>query len=97
MFVLGFLGMALLKTLGLIPDLSFHNAVLVGEGTRTLNLAQAAEQISRICIVLSMAGVGLETRFSAMRQTGAKPLVASLVAALAVALLVLSLVQWLKV
>jgi uncharacterized integral membrane protein (TIGR00698 family) len=97
MFVLGFLGMALLKTLGLIPELSFHNAALVGGGTRTLNLAQAAEHISRFCIVLSMAGVGLETRFSAMRQTGAKPLVASLIAALAVALLVLSLVQWLEV
>jgi len=97
MFVLGFLAMALLKTLGLIPELSFHNAALVGEGTRTVNLSQAAEQVSRFCIVLSMAGVGLETRFSAMRQTGAKPFVASLIAALAVALLVLSVVQWLKV
>ena len=96
-FVLGFLGMALLKTLGLIPELSFHNSALMGEGTRTLNLAQVAEQVSRFCIVLSMAGVGLETKFSAMRQTGAKPFVASLIAALAVALLVLSLVQWLKV
>lgn len=95
-FVLGFLGMALLKTLGFIPELTFSNAAFVSEGVHKFSLAQTCEQVSRFCIVLSMAGVGLETKFSAMRQTGAKPFVASLIAALAVAVLVLSLVQWLK-
>jgi uncharacterized integral membrane protein (TIGR00698 family) len=97
MFVLGFLGMALLKTLGLIPDLTVHNTAFLGDGAHTLNLGAAAEHVSRFCIVISMAGVGLETKFSAMKQTGAKPVIASLVAALAVAVLVLCLIEWLKI
>jgi len=93
MFVLGFVGMALLKTLGLIPELTVHNAAFVGQGAHTLNLALAAEQVSKFCIVISMAGVGLETKFSAMKQTGMKPFVASLLVALVVAVLILSLIR----
>jgi uncharacterized membrane protein YadS len=40
-----------------------------------------------------MAGVGLETRFAALRRTGVKPFVASLLAALAIAVLLLVLIR----
>jgi uncharacterized membrane protein YadS len=40
-----------------------------------------------------MAGVGLETKFSAMRQTGLKPFAASLLAVLMVAVVVLMLIK----
>ena len=93
MFVLGFVGMALMNTLGLLPELTVRHAALLGEGAHTITLASAAEQGSRFCILLSMAGVGLETKFSAMRQTGLKPFAASLVAVLLVAVVVLILIK----
>jgi uncharacterized integral membrane protein (TIGR00698 family) len=95
MFVLGFLGMALLRTIGLIPDVTFHlpNATLFGTSNPTLDLAGLFENISKYCIVISMAGVGLETKFSAMKQTGAKPFLASLLAALLIGVLILGLIK----
>jgi len=96
-FVLGFVGMALLNTLGFIPELTVHDAALMGDGPRTLNLAMVAEQISKYCIIISMAGVGLETKFAAMKQTGLKPFAASLFVSLVVTVVVLSLIKALGV
>ena len=95
-FVLGFLGMALLNTAGLLPQITAHipaSSVLTS-GDRHINTASFLEQISKICIVISMAGVGLETKFAAMRQTGLKPFVASLLAVLVVAAMVLGLIRF---
>src|SRR5438093_2184712 len=92
-FVVGFLAMALLQTLGLLPDLTFHVTQGVLQGEHDLKLTGLAEQISKICITISMAGVGLETKFAAMRQTGLKPFGASLAAVLVVALMVLALIK----
>jgi uncharacterized integral membrane protein (TIGR00698 family) len=97
MFVLGFVAMALLNTLGLLPELTLRHASWLGEGVHTVALATAAEQISRFCIIISMAGVGLETRFAAMRQTGLKPFAASSLAVLFVAVLVLVLIKALRI
>jgi uncharacterized integral membrane protein (TIGR00698 family) len=95
MFVLGFLAMALLKTGGFLPDLTLHvqKGWFLSAGERNLSLAGSFEQISKILITISMAGVGLETKFAAMRQTGLKPFVASLVAVVVVAVLVLALIK----
>jgi uncharacterized integral membrane protein (TIGR00698 family) len=95
MFVLGFLAMALLKTLGLLPDLTVHLAQnpFFNPGAHTVNVGWAAEQISKICITISMAGVGLETKFASMRQTGLKPFAASLIAVLVLAALLLFLIR----
>jgi uncharacterized integral membrane protein (TIGR00698 family) len=93
MFLFGFMAMALLKTLGLIPDVTFHSSAIFGPGDHPWSLGNAAEQTSKFCIAVSMAGVGLETKFNAMRQTGLKPFVASLIAVLAVATLVLALIK----
>ena len=94
MFVLGFLGMALLKTFDLLPHLTFNggNGIL-SAGEHRYGVAQLADYISKFCITVSMAGVGLETKFASMRQTGLKPLVASLIAVIIVAALVLVLIQ----
>jgi len=99
MFVLGFLAMALLKTGGLLPDLTFHieKVWFLNGGDHTASLAGVFEQISKILITISMAGVGLETKFSAMRQTGMKPLVASLVAVVILATLILVLIRALNI
>ena len=92
-FVVGFLAMALLQTLGLLPDLTFHVTQGVLQGEHDLKLTGLAEQISKICITISMAGVGLETKFAAMRQTGLKPFGASLAAVVVVATLILVLIR----
>jgi len=94
MFVLGFLAMALLKTFGLIPDLTFHvTDGLLKAGDHNVSLAGLAEQLSKFCIVISMAGVGMETKFASMKQTGLKPFAASLFAVVVVALLILGLIH----
>jgi uncharacterized integral membrane protein (TIGR00698 family) len=94
MFVLGFLGMALLKTCGLIPDVTFHGGTrLLNPGEHSYSLATIAETISKFCIVISMAGVGLETKFSAMKQTGLKPLGAAFFAIVVIAGLILVLIR----
>jgi uncharacterized integral membrane protein (TIGR00698 family) len=97
MFVLGFIGMALLKTLGLIPEITLHDAAFFNPGVHTWKLSDLAEQTSKFCIAVSMAGVGLETKFSAMRQTGLKPFMASLIAVVVVAILVLALIKLLGI
>lgn len=94
MFVIGFLAMALLKTFGLIPDVTFHGGKgVLNAGDHNVSLGGVAEQISKFCIVISMAGVGLETKFASMRATGLKPLAASLFAVVVVALLILGLIR----
>jgi uncharacterized membrane protein YadS len=99
MFVLGFLGMALLKTLGWLPELTvrFADGALTSESVHKLSVGGLAEAISRFCILISMAGVGLETKFASMRQTGWKPLLASFLAVVAVAVLVLVLIKSLAI
>ena len=97
-FVFGFLGMALLRTLGILPDLTIHlrHAVFLGRFDYSLNFANFAQEISKVCIIASMAGVGLETRFSAMRQIGLRPFLAGLFAATVIAGMVLGAVMFLK-
>jgi uncharacterized integral membrane protein (TIGR00698 family) len=96
MFVFGFLAMAMARTVGLLPDLYFINSTFFGGGTYTMNLAHSFEELSKYCIVISMAGVGLETKFSAMKQTGLKPFLASLIAAVVIACLILALIKGLN-
>lgn len=87
MFILGFLAMALLRTIGWLPSLTVHvpaNAVW-GAGEHTLSLQQLCETASKLLIIAAMAAVGLETRLSALRQTGWRPLLLSIVAAAGIA------------
>ena len=57
-FVLGFVAMALLNTLGWLPDLTLRHAAWMSAGAHSMTLTSAADQVSRFCILLSMAGVG---------------------------------------
>ena len=57
LFVLGFLGMALLRTVGVIDKAT----------------AASIDDVAKLCILLALAGVGLSTRVSQMRTVGATP------------------------
>jgi uncharacterized integral membrane protein (TIGR00698 family) len=95
LFVLGLLGMVVLRTLGLVPDLTIHlpKESLVGASNHTLSLVTLLREISNFCIVLSMAGVGLETRLSLLKRIGPRPFLAGFIGAVTIAAFVLALVQ----
>jgi uncharacterized integral membrane protein (TIGR00698 family) len=63
-FVVGFLAMALLNSVGAIGRLS---------GVIGHDLGAILRETSRAMILVALAGVGLSTRLQAMRQTGWKP------------------------
>ena len=79
LFVVGFLAMAGLRTLG---DLT------AGSGWLTLGAWEAAVDVlassSRICLILAMAAVGLSTDLRCMRSLGFAPLMVGLAAAVTV-------------
>ncbi len=99
LFVVGFLGMALLRTLGFLPELTVQmpHAAVGGPVNFDLSVAAGAQRVSEWCIVASMAGVGLETKFAALRQTGLKPLAAGALAALCITVVILALIHYLGV
>lgn len=80
-FVLGFLLMALLRTLGWLPSFTI--------GSHHVNTAALCDQVSRYLIIAAMAAVGLETRFAALRRTGPRPFALGAVASLVICALVI--------
>lgn len=64
LFVIGFLVMAWLNTIGVLRHLSHY---VGGDLVKTL------QDTARVLILVALAGVGLSTRLEAMRRTGAKP------------------------
>jgi uncharacterized integral membrane protein (TIGR00698 family) len=93
MFIFGFLAMALLRSLGWLPEMTFNKPAFFPSNGAPVSLASVCDTFSKYCIVISMAGVGLETRFSAMRQTGWKPFIASFIAVLVIATGILGLIK----
>jgi uncharacterized integral membrane protein (TIGR00698 family) len=72
LFVIGFLAMAALNSLGLFRELSLRaGRDLVGD----------AQWLARVLILVALAGVGFSTRLDAMRKTGLRPLYIGLIVA----------------
>jgi uncharacterized membrane protein YadS len=85
LFVVGFLALALVNTLGGIRALS------AAAGTDVTVWLQYA---AKFLILVALAGVGLSTRFAAMRKTGMKPFYVGLATATATATASLLLIRW---
>jgi uncharacterized integral membrane protein (TIGR00698 family) len=85
-FVLGFLALALLNSVGALGALS---AVLGRD------LTADARSASKLLVLVALAGVGLGTRLSVMRRTGFRPLAVGLATATTVSALSLLLIRWL--
>lgn len=98
-FVFGFLALALLRTLGWLPDFTVHMSQAAGVGAvqRDFSMATIAQAGANFFIVMSMAGVGLETKLTAMKQTGFRPFLAAAVSALIIAAVVLGLIKLLGI
>jgi len=58
-FILGFLALALINSLGFVP----------------VGVSQALKEISRFLMVVALSAIGLKTDLSAMKQSGFKPMV----------------------
>ena len=76
LFVLGFLGMALLNTFGVFPK----------------QVVATFDQGAKALILVALVGVGLSTDFGQMRKVGLKPLYLGLITATLLSGLVLLLI-----
>jgi uncharacterized integral membrane protein (TIGR00698 family) len=86
MFVLGFLLVALLNTIGVFAWL----------GSRLhRDLAHDLQEVSRFLILIALSGVGLSTRLSAMRKIGATPFLIGFATAATTATASYFLIRWL--
>lgn len=91
-FVLGFLAIALLRTIGWVPDVTFHIAqsALWGAGSHDVSLVKVCDAASKFLIVTAMAAVGLETSVTSLRRTGMRPLLLGLTASVVISAVILS-------
>jgi uncharacterized integral membrane protein (TIGR00698 family) len=88
-FVLGFLAMSLLRTLGDIGDQPF--GILTPETWSSV--IDVATRTATICLAVAMAAVGLGTSFTRLRGLGTRPLAVGLAAAILVGVVSFLLVR----
>jgi uncharacterized integral membrane protein (TIGR00698 family) len=92
-FVLGFLGMAVLRTLGVAAGVLPQST-----SNPPANLKAAAEalafldEVAKFAILMALSGIGLGTKIEDMRKMGLKPFVVGLCVAGVLAVLSLSLI-----
>ena len=74
-FVLFFIGMALLRTLGFFPEITLHmsDQFILGQHNYTIDLAGMIGEISQWLIAGALAAVGLNTELRTLRALGLKP------------------------
>ena len=85
LFVVGFLLLTILNTLGAVRALS---------GATGWDVPRALQTVVRFLILVALAGVGLSTRFEAMRKTGVRPFYVGLATASATSGASLLLIRW---
>lgn len=94
-FALGFLILAVVKTMGLLPEISMNWESL---GGRTQNFgfdtSAALKSASSFLLAMGMVGVGYQTRFSQGRNIGWRPIVATTLASVVISLAVLLVVKF---
>ncbi len=83
-FILGFLGLAVVRTAG---DVLFTDSHL------WITTLTAFNQLSKFLIVVAMAGIGLTTDLTKIKNLGLKPLIAGLIASIFLGVFSLSLFQ----
>jgi uncharacterized integral membrane protein (TIGR00698 family) len=94
LFVLGFLALAIVRTLGDLGGAPFGGLLSAEQWSETIRLASSA---SAGCLTVAMASVGLGTNLRRLRTLGLKPLAVGLVAALSVGLVSAGLIHVLSV
>src|SRR5262249_44065348 len=80
-FIYGFAALAVINTLGLLPDLTFK--VLGATTASTFGLAKILAESGNLLLTLSMAAIGLEVNLRFLLRTGGPALATGAVASLA--------------
>lgn len=93
LFVLGFLLMALLRTMGDVTLSRNGDAFGLIPQQAWLNISAAVARWSINLLVVALAAVGLTTRFRSLKRLGWSPLIAGMVAAIIVGLIAFSLIS----
>ena len=91
-FVLGFLTMALIRTLGVAVGTLPQNVSNPGELQTAAAFLKSVDEISKFLILMALTGVGLNTNLASLRRIGMKPLLVGTCVAIILALLSLSLI-----
>jgi uncharacterized integral membrane protein (TIGR00698 family) len=95
-FILVFIAMALLRTLGMFPEVTLHmtDRFIFGAGSRTFDLASVLSEAGKWIITAAMAAVGLLTQFRSLKSGGAGPFLLGLASAVLLALTALLYASW---
>ena len=86
-FVLLFLGLALLRTVGLLPEVTLHMSErwFFGAGDVHVDVTGLLSQAGKWLITAAIAGVGLLTELRTMKGGGVQPLLVGVLASIAIA------------
>ncbi len=84
-FVVGFLGLALLRTLGVWLGVFPQNVASPGPLTTAAGLLRLVDQLATFAILMALSAIGLSTDAGAVRHTGIKPFALGVVVAAALA------------
>jgi uncharacterized integral membrane protein (TIGR00698 family) len=84
LFILGFLGMATLRSLGDAGIQSGRLAIGIWNADTWLEMISSIKRWAEILLVAALAGVGLGTKFSSLKALGIKPFIVGLGASLSV-------------
>jgi uncharacterized membrane protein YadS len=94
-FAVGFLLLAAVRTLGLLPNVEmvWEAEGIFGGRLVAFDTASLLKVSSSFLLAAGMVGVGFQTRFSQAREIGWRPVAASIIGSLIIALFVLPLVR----
>jgi len=91
-FVIGFLVMSLIRTLGVAFGFLPQNVSNPGNLQMAANILSVLDEVSKFAILMALAAVGLNTDLSSLRRIGFKPLIIGICLAVVIAIISLSLI-----
>jgi len=91
-FVVGFLVMALLRTIGIAAGILPQSVGNPGDLTAAAAFLKTVDDLSKFLILMALAGVGLNTNLASLRRIGLKPLLVGTCVALLLAAVSLALI-----
>jgi len=93
-FVLGFLAMALIRTMGVAVGILPQSVSNPGDLQVAASFLKSVDDVSKFLILMALTGVGLNTNLASLRRLGLKPLLVGTCVALLLAVLSLVLILY---
>ncbi len=91
-FVIAFVGMSLLRTLGITAGIFPQSLDAPGNLTTSATWLKFADDLSKFAILCALAGIGLSTHVATLRRVGWRPFALALSVAVALAVVSLSII-----